>query len=100
MICGEPWSNCTPSSSVNSILQYSIDMKIALVGYGKMGKLIEQLAPEYGLEVALKLDEFNNANFAGLTATNFAGIPVAIEFSVPSATVENVERMAALGVNV
>lgn len=75
-------------------------MKIALVGYGKMGRLIEQLAPEYGFEVALKLDEFNNANFTGLTAANFQGIPVAIEFSVPSATVENVERMAALGVNV
>lgn len=75
-------------------------MKIALAGYGKMGKLIEQLAPEYGCEVALRLDEFNNAGFAGMTAENFAGIPVAIEFSVPSATVENVERMAALGVNV
>lgn len=75
-------------------------MKIALVGYGKMGKLIEQLAPEYGCEVALKLDEFNNAGFAGLTPQNFAGIPVAIEFSIPSATVENVERLAALGVHV
>ena len=75
-------------------------MKIALVGYGKMGKLIEQLAPEYGCEVALKLDEFNNAGFAGLTPENFAGIPVAIEFSIPSATVENVERLAALGVHV
>lgn len=75
-------------------------MKIALAGYGKMGKLIEQLAPEYGCEVALRLDEFNNAGFAGMTAENFAGIPVAIEFSVPLATVENVERMAALGVNV
>ena len=75
-------------------------MKIALVGYGKMGKLIEQLAPEYGCEVALRLDEFNNAGFAGMTAENFTGIPVAIEFSVPSATVQNVERMAALGVNV
>ena len=75
-------------------------MKIALVGYGKMGKLIEQLAPEYGCEVALKLDEFNNAGFAGLTAQNFSVIPVPIEFSVPSATVEYVERLAALGVNV
>lgn len=75
-------------------------MKIALVGYGKMGKLIEQLAPEYGCEVALKLDEFNNAGFAGLTPQNFAGIPVAIEFSIPSATVENVERLAALGIHV
>src|SRR5260221_187659 len=75
-------------------------MKVALVGYGKMGKLIDQFAPEYGCEVALKLDEFNNAGFAGLTPENLAGIPVAIEFSIPSATVENVERLAALGVNV
>ena len=35
--------------------------KLAIVGYGKMGRLIEQLAPEYGFAVALKLDEFNNA---------------------------------------
>ena len=33
---------------------------LAIVGYGKMGKLIEQLAPEYDFQVALKLDEFNN----------------------------------------
>jgi 4-hydroxy-tetrahydrodipicolinate reductase len=75
-------------------------MKIALVGYGKMGRLIEQLAPEYDCEVALKLDEFNNAGYSGLTSENFKGTDVAIEFSVPSATVENVERLAALGVNV
>ena len=48
--------------------------KLALVGYGKMGKMIEQLAPEYGFEVALRLDEFNNANYEGITATNFAGM--------------------------
>ena len=42
--------------------------KLAIIGYGKMGKLIEQLAPEYDFEVALKLDEFNNANGSGLTA--------------------------------
>lgn len=75
-------------------------MKIALVGYGKMGKLIEQLAPEYGFTVELKLDEFNNANYSGITAENLRSIDVAIEFSTPSATVENVERLSALGVNV
>jgi 4-hydroxy-tetrahydrodipicolinate reductase len=75
-------------------------MKIALVGYGKMGRLIEQLAPEYDCEVTLKLDEFNNAEYSGLTPENFKGVDVAIEFSIPSATVENVERLAALGVNV
>jgi 4-hydroxy-tetrahydrodipicolinate reductase len=37
--------------------------RLAIVGYGKMGRLIEQLASEYGFAVALKLDEFNNANF-------------------------------------
>jgi 4-hydroxy-tetrahydrodipicolinate reductase len=74
-------------------------MKLAIVGYGKMGKLIEQLAPQYDFEVALKLDEFNNAAGEGITAANFRGVDVAVEFSIPSAVVENVERLAALGVN-
>jgi len=73
-------------------------MKLAIVGYGKMGRLIDQLAPEYGFEVALKLDEFNNSNFEGITRENFQGVDVAIEFSIPSAVAENVERIAALGV--
>jgi 4-hydroxy-tetrahydrodipicolinate reductase len=73
--------------------------KLAIVGYGKMGRLIEQLAPEYGFAVALKLDEFNNADFEGLTAANFAGIDVAIDFSIPAAVRRNVEGIAALGVN-
>jgi 4-hydroxy-tetrahydrodipicolinate reductase len=75
-------------------------MKLAIVGYGKMGKLIEQLAPEYGFTVALRLDEFNNANFEGITRENFAGIDAAIEFSIPSVVAENVERISALGVNI
>ena len=74
--------------------------KLALVGYGKMGKTIESLAPEYGFEVALRLDEFNNANHEGITAENFAGIDTAIEFSIPSATARNVELLSAIGVNV
>ncbi|MBM3773972.1 MAG: dihydrodipicolinate reductase, partial [Acidobacteria bacterium] len=31
-------------------------MRLAIVGYGKMGRLVEQLAPEHGFEVALTLD--------------------------------------------
>jgi 4-hydroxy-tetrahydrodipicolinate reductase len=73
-------------------------MNLALVGYGKMGRLIEQLAPQYGFTVTLKLDEQNNAAFEGITKANFTGVDVAIEFSVPSATVENIERLAALGI--
>ncbi len=73
--------------------------KLAIVGYGKMGRLIEQLSPEYGFEVALRLDEFNNANFEGVTPENFRGVDVAIDFSIPAAVVKNVERIAALKVN-
>ncbi len=75
------------------------ERRLAIIGYGKMGKLVEQLAPGYGFAVALKLDEFNNANFEGLTAENFRSIDVAIDFSIPSAVRRNVEGVAALGVN-
>jgi len=74
-------------------------MKVAIVGYGKMGRMIESLAAGRGIEIALKLDEFNNANFEGIAAANFRGIDVAIDFSIPSAVAGNIERIAALGVN-
>ncbi|HET8547835.1 MAG TPA: dihydrodipicolinate reductase C-terminal domain-containing protein [Bryobacteraceae bacterium] len=74
-------------------------MRIAIVGYGKMGRLIELLAPEYDCEVALRLDIHNNRDYTGMTGENFAGIDVAIEFSTPEVTVGNMERLAALGVN-
>jgi len=74
-------------------------MNLAIVGYGKMGRLVEQLAPEYGFAVKLKLDEFNNTGHAGMTAANFRGIDVAIEFSIPETAAGNLERLAALGVD-
>jgi 4-hydroxy-tetrahydrodipicolinate reductase len=74
-------------------------MTIAIVGYGKMGRMIERLAAERGIAVALKLDEFNNANFEGITPENFSGVDVAIDFSIPSTVVGNIEQIAALGVN-
>ena len=75
-------------------------MNLAIVGYGKMGRLIEQLAPEYGFAVQLKLDADNNAHFESMTPEKFRGIDAAVEFSVPAATVGNIERLASLGVNV
>jgi len=73
--------------------------RLAIVGYGKMGRLVEQLAQEYGFTVALRLDEFNNAQFEGLTAENFRGVDVAVDFSIPAAVARNAEGIAALGVN-
>ncbi len=75
-------------------------MNLAIIGYGKMGQLIERLAPEYGFAVRLKLNSSSNENLAGLTRENLSGIDVAVEFSTPSATAANIERLASLGVNV
>jgi len=74
-------------------------MTIAIVGYGKMGRMIERIAVDRGITVALRLDEFNNATFSGINAENFRGVDVAIDFSIPSTVVGNIERIAALGVN-
>lgn len=75
-------------------------MRIAIVGYGKMGRLIDQLAPEYDCSVALRLDEHNNAAGSGITRDNFSGIDVAIEFSTPQTVVENIEHLASIGTSV
>ena len=75
------------------------EMNLAIVGYGKMGHLIEQLAPEYGFDVKLRLDIDNNAKFEGFTKENFRGVDAAVEFSTPATAPENIERLAGLGVN-
>ncbi|MGH9737727.1 MAG: 4-hydroxy-tetrahydrodipicolinate reductase [Candidatus Acidiferrales bacterium] len=74
-------------------------MNLAIVGYGKMGRLIEHLAPEYGAIVKLRLDVDNNSRFEGMTEENFHGIDAAIEFSTPASAIENIERLAQLRVN-
>ena len=69
-------------------------MKIALVGYGKMGRLIHQLAPEFGIEVATTVDLHDR-----ITPEAFKDVDVAIEFSTPESVVHNIEHLAALKVN-
>jgi 4-hydroxy-tetrahydrodipicolinate reductase len=73
---------------------------LAIVGYGRMGRMVEQLAPEYGFAVPLRLDIEDNKDGAGINAERFRGIDVAVEFSTPSAVVGNIERLAAIGVPV
>jgi len=68
-----------------------INAKLAIVGYGKMGRLIEQLAPEYGFTVQACLDVNDDLSRA-------AGADVAIEFTQPAAVTGNIEALAALGV--
>ncbi|WP_396188825.1 4-hydroxy-tetrahydrodipicolinate reductase [Flavobacterium sp.] len=58
-------------------------MKIALLGYGKMGKVIEKIALERGHEIVLKKGSQNN--FEGLLQAD-----IAIDFSLPHVAVENI----------
>lgn len=61
-------------------------MKIALIGYGKMGKVIERIAKERGHLVVLTIDKSNQKD---LNEQNLQTVDVAIEFSTPDAAVTN-----------
>lgn len=62
-------------------------MKIALLGYGKMGQIIERFAVERGHEIVLKI---SIDNLEDLNSANLSKADVAIDFSAPSAAVENI----------
>jgi 4-hydroxy-tetrahydrodipicolinate reductase len=72
-------------------------MKIALIGYGKMGKAIEAIAVSKGHEVVLKIDMDNQHEF---TADNLKHADVAIEFTGPHSAAENLKRLFDAGVAV
>ncbi|HMR17704.1 MAG TPA: 4-hydroxy-tetrahydrodipicolinate reductase [Sphingobacterium sp.] len=63
-------------------------MNIVLLGYGKMGQLIEKFAIKRGHEVVLIIDEHNRSE---ITADDLSGADVAIDFSTPHAALENID---------
>ncbi len=67
-------------------------MKIALVGYGKMGKAIEEIALQRGHQIVLKLDLNNAADF---TAENLQKADVAIEFTAPHSAYDNLMKLVS-----
>ena len=74
-------------------------MNLALIGYGKMGRMVEELALSRGHQVVFKIDIEGNEQGQALTATNFKGVDVAVDFSIPDAVIRNIERITALGVS-
>src|SRR5438874_2016283 len=72
-------------------------MKIALIGYGKMGKAIEEIALQKGHEVVLRISIENTGD---LTITNLREADVAIEFTGPESAAENLEKCFDAGVPV
>jgi len=76
-----------------------MSLGLAIVGWGKMGQLIERLAPEHGFEVRAKFSGSNNARAQALSHETLLGVDVAVEFTTPQAAPENIRRLAVLGVN-
>lgn len=76
-----------------------MSLGLAIIGYGKMGKLIEGLAPEHGFEVRAKFSGSNNAHAQALSHETLRGVDVAVEFTTPQAAAANIRRLAVLGVN-
>ncbi len=74
-------------------------LNLALLGHGKMGKALFQLAPQRGFQVRLILTSSSNRDGAGVTSQNFQGIDVCMDFTNPAAVVQNVSRVSALGCN-
>jgi 4-hydroxy-tetrahydrodipicolinate reductase len=72
-------------------------MRIALIGYGKMGKAIEEVALQRGHKVVIKIDQPNLHEF---TNENMAKAEVAIEFTNPHSAYDNVKKCLGFGVPV
>jgi 4-hydroxy-tetrahydrodipicolinate reductase len=64
-------------------------MKIALLGYGKMGKIIEKIAIDRHHEIVLKID---HDNLDDLTVENLKKADAAIEFSTPDTVLNNIKK--------
>lgn len=70
-------------------------MKIALIGYGKMGREIEAAAREAGTEVVAVFNSRNNPQGSGIRRETLAGAEVGIDFSTRQAVLDNIRSAAA-----
>jgi 4-hydroxy-tetrahydrodipicolinate reductase len=70
-------------------------MRIALIGYGKMGQLIERLSLQRGHEVVLRITSQNQETF---TIESLQPADVAIEFTTPHSAFENVKKCLQAGI--
>lgn len=80
-----------------SSVYWGFFMKIALIGYGKMGKAIEEIAQQKGHEIVLRIGIENAEEF---TKENVQHADVAIEFTSPHSAVENIKKCIDAGVPV
>ena len=76
-------------------------MNIAIIGYGKMGHIIEKVALDKGLNVKAKIDPFaEDATHKEINEESLKDIDVCIEFTAPDIAVGNIKKIAALKKNI
>ena len=76
------------------------EMRILLVGHGRMGRLVGDLAAEYEGEVAGIIDPLSPLHAGGPELERWRGVDVAIDFSLPDAVKANVPALARHGINI
>ena len=74
-------------------------MRILLVGFGKMGRLVGEIAPQYGFEVAGVIDPLSSQHGGGPEAAAWDGVAAALDFSAPEAVAANASALARRGIN-
>jgi 4-hydroxy-tetrahydrodipicolinate reductase len=70
-----------------------MSLRIAIVGYGRMGQMVARLAPQHGCEVVRIIRSEENLDGQALTREALNGVDVAIEFTTPGAAIVNVKSM-------
>jgi 4-hydroxy-tetrahydrodipicolinate reductase len=73
-------------------------MRVLLLGHGRMGRLVESLAPGYGASVAGVIDEHSDAR--AIADGSFGEVDVAIDFTLANAVPQNLPQLAARGISV
>lgn len=71
--------------------------RLAIVGHGRMGRAVEQLAAEHGWTIAAVIDAQTNVDGAGITARSLGGAQVVVEFTTGAAAPANVRACVRAG---
>jgi 4-hydroxy-tetrahydrodipicolinate reductase len=70
-------------------------VRLAIIGLGRMGRAVEELAPARGFEIVARLDSAHNRGGEGITPESLRGAQVAVEFTEPSAALANIHAALA-----
>ncbi len=72
-------------------------INVALIGYGKMGKILQDLAPKYDIKIVAKIDPVKFGN--RINEKTVRDADVCIDFTTPAAVLENIKKLATLKKN-